>query len=316
MVTDLPPTAEEIAAKEAELNAQIEKEAASDEPTPEELEAQKAKEEQEARDAEEAEAARKKAEDIANGKTDEEEDGEEEETGPDDEAKDEKEEEKQPQKAGPEETPEQKIARLEKERKASFVENQVIAQSKKKYEEQIAQAQAMPEPTEDQVRAEVEALGENYDSMSLFYKRMAKNDLHNRLKNEAIAKIQEEQKQTQDKIEARRKEVDVFSIHPDTLKKFPRLEGKQADFNVFASKPTRLQLDLEDLATLYLANLPAAEKHKGQMFETGNGGKAPEKKKNGGKLSIAESAALMQTNYAKYQEYLMAGKISEDVDQG
>ena len=148
MVTDLPPTAEEIAAKEAELNAQLEKEVASDEPTPEELEAQKAKEEQEARDAEEAEAARKKAEDIANGKTDEEEDGEEEE-----EAEEEKPVEEPKTEEKPVETPEQKIARLEKERKASFVENQVIAQSKKKYEEQIAEAQALPEPTDEQVKA-------------------------------------------------------------------------------------------------------------------------------------------------------------------
>lgn len=301
--TDLPPTAEEIEAKEKELEAQLEKETSSEELTPEEIQAQKDKEAQEKLDADEAEAARLKAEKIANGE---------------EEAEEEEQEETEEKETEEEEKPEEKKEEVDYKKKftESSREAQAIATIKKKQDEELQLAQSIPEPTDEQVRAEVEAQGEDYDSLSVFFKNIAKTNLHNKLKNEAVEAILEKQRETKEKIEARKKEVDVYSILPETLKKFPRLEGRQEEFNKYASMPKRLSLDLEDLAKLFLLDLPEPEKHKGKMFETGNGGKAPEKKKNGGKLSIAEGAALMQKDYALYQQYLMAGKISDDVNEG
>ena len=90
--------------------------------------------------------------------------------------------------------------------------------------------------------------------------------------------------------------------------------GKQEEFKVFATKQTRLTLDLEDAAALFCTTLPEPEKHKGQMFETGTGGATDKQKPKDDKISLEEARVLMSTDYKKYMEKLKAGKIKMDVD--
>lgn len=192
---------------------------------------------------------------------------------------------------------------------AEAKESQVIAFNKKEFETQIEEAQNMPEPTDDQVRAEFK----DYDLLSEFEQQMAKEATHNRLIKRAIADISNKQKEATAKIGERIQEVEVFAIDPEILKKFPKLEGRQDEFKVFATKPTRLNLDLEDAAGLFSIALPEPTKHKGQMFEQGTGGANDKLKTKEDKISLDEARILMNTDYKKYKELLLAGKIEMDV---
>lgn len=215
-----------------------------------------------------------------------------------------------------EETPEvePELKKEEPDYKTKFAESsreaQVIAHSKKEFETQIEEAQNLPEPTEDQVRVEFK----DYDLLSEFEQQMAKEMTHRRLKERAIKDITSQQKVAEAKVEERAKEADTFSIDPDMLKKFPKLEGRQEEFKIFATKQTRLTLDLEDAAALFSTTLPEPTKHKGQMFETGLGGDTGKQKPKDDKISLSEAAVLQKTDYKKWKEMLISGKISSEVD--
>lgn len=203
------------------------------------------------------------------------------------------------------EEPDYKIKFAESSREA-----QVIAHSKKEFEQQIEEAQNLPEPTEDQVKQEFQ----DYDLLSDFERESAKEMTHSRLIKRAIASITSKQKEAEQKVEERAKQADTFSIDPDMLKKFPKLEGKQEEFKVFATKQTRLTLDLEDAAALFSTTIPESTKHKGQMFETGLGGDTGKQKPKDDKISLSEAAVLQKTDYKKWKEMLVAGKISSEVE--
>ena len=296
-MADLPPTKEELLAKDAEIQAELDKPEVIEKDEDEQL---PPKPDDKSGDTPDSDGDRGDSDD--NDDVPPAPDGGE--LAPED-VPDSKvtEDTDQPPVTKTEQTPEEKFA-------ASAREAQVLAQSKKQLEESIDKAYEMPEPTEAQLVAE-------YGDLSLlseFERKLATQNLHNKLINEEVKRIRNDQRQSQEKKEARDKEVDAYSIHPDTLKQFPRLEGKQEEFRKFASKPTRLNLDLEDLTTIFLANLPPPVKHKGAMMETGTGGPKDKIKPKSDKISIEESAILMKNNYPEYVRLLKANKISTDID--
>ena len=235
------------------------------------------------------------------------------------EEKEEEEEEAPEEKPTPEEkpevtpTPEEKPVEQDPEEKFrnSTREAQVLAQTKKQMEEAIDEAQNMPEPTDEQMEEEYGPLEE----LTAFEKKIGRESLHRKLINNQIFSIRNSQKEAQSKIEERIKEIDAFAITPEVLKKFPRLEGNQEEFRKFATKSTRLTLDLEDAATIFTVNLPPPTKHKGAMFENGNGGPKDKVKPKSNKLSVEESQRLMVTNYDLYKQKLKAGQISDGLDE-
>jgi hypothetical protein len=52
-------------------------------------------------------------------------------------------------------------------------------------------------------------------------------------------------------------------------------------------------------------------KNKGKMFEVGSGGPNSKVKPLSDKISIDEAAKLMRTDYKKYKQLLLAGKIEQ-----
>ncbi len=240
-------------------------------------------------------------------------DDEDEEETPDEEEEDEEEEDETPDpKPEPKKDPDKKEEDVDYEQKfkESSREAQVIALSKKQLEEQIDEAQNMPEPTESELRAEFA----EWESLSDFEKRMAKDNFHNKRINSKIREIRNQQKQAQAKITERETEIESFVIQPDISKRFPNLKGKEEDFKKFATKPTRLTLDLEDLVKLFLFDQPVKTviKHKGKMFETGSGGANGKPKPSDGKLTPGQGEQLRKRDYKKYVEYLRAGKIRNE----
>ena len=58
----------------------------------------------------------------------------------------------------------------------------------------------------------------------------------------------------------------------------------------------------------------AKPKKKGKMFEVGSGGPNSKMKPKGDKIFLEEAALLMRTDYKKYKELLLAGKIDDTVE--
>jgi hypothetical protein len=184
-------------------------------------------------------------------------------------------------------------------------ESQVLLMGKKQLEDQIDEAQSMPEPTEEELTEEFP----EWEALSDFEKRIAKDSFHNKRINDRIREIRNQQKEAEKKVNERIEEIDSFMAKPEVLEKFPQLQGKEEEFRRFSTKTTRLLVDLEDLTKLFLMEMPQPTKNKGKMFETGSGGPNERPQPKSDKISIDEARRLMQTDYKKYKEYLLAGKI-------
>lgn len=207
----------------------------------------------------------------------------------------------------PQVKPEVKRQQTPEERaRQSASEAQYLASSKKALEEQIDEAYMLDEPTEDDLRAEYT----DWDVLSDFERKQAKKTLHNDMILKRIRQIRQDARESENAIREFVKKVDTFSIHPDTLKKYPALEGKQDQLAKFAARKDRITFDLDDLVALFLVKTAKPEvKHKGKMFETGTGGSKESPKQPSDKITLSEASILMKTNYKKYKEYLMNDKI-------
>jgi hypothetical protein len=188
----------------------------------------------------------------------------------------------------------------------STKESQVLNARNKKVFETLDKIEEVPEPTEDELRKEFP----DWDVMTDFEKRIAKNDVVNGRKFQELGKMRKEFKD----LEEWQGKVDTFIQDPNTFINFPQLEGKTDEFKLFASKPSRRGVDFEDLIRAFLFNESSLKKsNKGKMFETGNGGPKETPKPKSDKISIEEARTLRKTDYGKYTEYLRAGKIENDL---
>lgn len=213
----------------------------------------------------------------------------------------------EPSKEAPEEieTPEEPETPSEDYKKKyaeSTREAQVLHSRNKKINETIEKANALPDPTDE----EMSEIYKEWDVMDEVTRKLAKDSELNKRRFQMLDDVTKESK----KIDEWNQKVDEYIGNPETLIKIPELDGREDEFKLFATKPTRRGIDFEDLvsAFLYEVDKNKKPKQKGNMFEQGNGGPKDEKKKTD-KLSPDQAAILMRTNYKKYKEYLTAGKI-------
>ena len=283
-------------------------------PTQEELEAnaQKALLEAEAIKKEEETKAENKAEEVKEKVKEietplEEEDIEDvEEDEPEDEQdeeiEEEPEEQEEPEPSEEEET--ERIKELKERQKKSTQEAQVLHARDKKLFETLEAIDEIPEPTEEELVKEFP----DWEVMTEFEKRIAKNDIINGKKFNSLDKMRKDFKD----IDVWQGKIDTFVQDPKNLTKFPKIDGRTDEFKIFASKPSRRGVDFEDLIPAFLyANETARPKHKGKMFETGQGDSKPTKPKSN-KLSIEDARELRKTDYNKFKKLLIAGKIESE----
>ncbi len=214
--------------------------------------------------------------------------------------------EQKPEDKKPEETPEpDEAAELRKKVANSTRENQIIYAQNKKMAEAFDKATEVVEPTED----ELKTLYPTWEELTDFERQMAKDKV---LNDRRFAAIKDASKDFKD-LEEWQGKVDTFVTDPIELQKHPLLEGKEAEFKLFAMKPTRRGVDFADLVSAFLYSEGASKsKNKGKkMFESGSGGDKTPSKPVSEKISVAESNRLRLTNYSKYKELLLAGKIEE-----
>lgn len=179
----------------------------------------------------------------------------------------------------------------------------------KKMKEALASANEMPEPTEDELKTEALLKGFTYDEMTPIERGLFKTAVHS---DRRLARVTEVAKDGQD-IDEWNTKVDEYADNPEVTVKYPKLEGKQDEFKLFASKPTRRGIEFETLVSAFLYEETAKKPviTKGPMFETptGGGSDRPAPKKDN-KISVEDSITLRQTNYKEWKKQLEAGNIA------
>lgn len=194
-----------------------------------------------------------------------------------------------------------------KERYAQSTREALLIKSKNdKLAQAYDKAQALPEPTEAELTQEFP----DWENLSEFERKVAKKTLLNDRRFALIEGVRQEFKD----VEAHNKKVDAFIEDPKTLIKYPDLEGKAEAFKVFAAKPNRQGVEFADLVSSFLYKVSQERvKHKGKMFEDGDGGSKERRMPKSTKLTLDQAAVLRKTNYKEYVKQLRSGNIEDEV---
>ncbi len=185
-------------------------------------------------------------------------------------------------------------------------EGQILSAKNKKLADALEKASTLAAPTEDDLKHEYS----NWEEMTDFEKRLATDNLHNSRRFQEIDQVTADFKDLDQWTE----KVDTFIDDPKTLISVPELEGKQSEFKVFATKPSRRGVDFDDLVSAFLFSVEKEKaskpSNKGKkMFEVGNGGSKETPKPKSDKISVEQGRQLRETDYPKWKEYLKADKI-------
>jgi hypothetical protein len=200
---------------------------------------------------------------------------------------------------------------LKKKLSASAREAQVLAARNKQFSSVVEEAQALPDPTEGELKVEAVKKGFDFEMMSDVEKQLFKDSV---LATKRMEKIGEVARAGKD-VEEWNSKVDEFVDNPQTMIDNPRLEGKQEDFKLFSAKQSRRGVPFEDLVSSFLYNYDKEKpQHKGAMFERGTGGPSDKDQPKSTKLSVDDAALLREKDYNKFVEYLRAGKIETPTD--
>jgi hypothetical protein len=185
----------------------------------------------------------------------------------------------------------------------------ILSSKLKKQNKALEEAGNLPKPTPEEMKEEYP----EWDEMSATEQRLAVSDVWNTRRFNLIEGMAKESKD----IDAWTDKVDTFITNPKTLIANPRLEGKEEGFKAFCAKETRRAVDFEDLVSAFLFKVDSEKKppKKGQMFEQPSGGDNTPPKPVNKKLSLEESAKLMETDYNLWQEKLEKGELSDGTDE-
>ena len=198
------------------------------------------------------------------------------------------------------------VLKREKEKNiASAQEAQILHAKNKKINEALENALNAPDATEDELQKEYP----DWDMMSDFEKKMAKDSMNNYKRLRSLDEIVKENKD----LESWSTKVDDFVKDPANLTNHPELDGKEDEFKLFATKPSRRNVDFEDIVPAFLYGIKPQPKSKGQMFEVGSGGSNENLKPKGDKINLEEARNLRTTDYKKYAELLKSGKIEVEL---
>jgi len=198
-----------------------------------------------------------------------------------------------------------KLAEKDKKLKASSREAQILYHRNKQVQEAIEKASQLADPTDDEMMAEYS----DWDVMSDFEKKMARESEASKRRLQAITDVSKGFKD----LEEWQGRVDTFVDDPQTLIDNPALEGRVEDFKDFATKPTRRGVDFEILVSSFLYQIDTTKpiKKKTKMFPKGGGGQN-KPKPTSNKLTVEQGKTLRLSNYAEYKRQLQAGNIESD----
>ena len=186
-------------------------------------------------------------------------------------------------------------------------EAQKIRAKNRKLNEGISKASEINAVDDEELQAEYP----DWDVMSETEQKLARKNLINDKRFALVTKATEEAT----KIEKWGDDVDTFVEDPKTLVDNPSLEGKVDEFKAFANNQSNHAVPFKILVSAFLHDMSIKKvKNKGKMMEVGSGGPNEKLKTKGDKISLDEAAKLMKSDYKKYKEFLLSGKIDNTVE--
>lgn len=209
----------------------------------------------------------------------------------------------------PEEEPEATPSPDYKEKfSQSSKEAQKVVAKNRKINQAVDEGNEVSTPTDEEMKAEYP----EWDDLGEEVKKIAIKSAVSEKRFALISKAREEGK----RIEKWDEDVTKFTDDPQTLIDHPQLEGKIANFKLYANEEANNSVPLKVLVKSFLfdQSANARPKSKGSMFPDGSGGPNDKAKPKNDKISIAESEVLRKTNYNEYARLLKAGKISTTLD--
>lgn len=215
----------------------------------------------------------------------------------------EKKEEKEPEKEESIETPDQKEQRY----KDQQTEAQIQVARNKSLVDKVDEAANLPEPTVEELKAFTARDGVDWEDLSIseqaMWKRTYIADKRFALVNESVQSVKQ--------IDEWASKVDTFIDESDGKPEFLPLSGHEADFRKFCMIEAHRGTPIDILLGAFLHKLPAPEKKRGSLLNTGGGG---EKTEDTGKIIDADAVATLRvTNPREYKRLLKAGKIQVEV---
>ena len=206
--------------------------------------------------------------------------------------------EEEPQADPSKELYKKKFSESSKENQKIYAKNRVINKA-------LMDADEVPEPTEEELTKDFP----DWDIMSETEKPFAKETIISRNWRKTIASAKEQAT----KIEKWNESVESFTSDPITLNENPELEGKTEEFKAFAQQETNNSVPFKILVSAFLHDHSIAKKpNKGKMFEKSLGGSNERVEPKGDTITLEEARILRETDYPKWKEKLMEGKIKND----
>jgi hypothetical protein len=185
---------------------------------------------------------------------------------------------------------------------ASAREAQKLLAKNRTMNEALIEAEDIPEPTTEELEAEFK----DWDAMSDIEKNFAKETLVSKKWRNTI-KLAKDKVQ---KIEKWNESVDEFATNPQSLLDAPELEGKTEEFKEFAKAEENNSVPFKILVSAFLhENSKGKVENKGSMFPEGKGGDKSKNDPTSDKISLEDARKIRETDYPKYKELLMSGKI-------
>jgi len=188
----------------------------------------------------------------------------------------------------------------------STKEAQMLYSKNKKMKEAFDNAGKVAPPTEEELKEEYS----DWDVMSDFEKKIAKDNIMNTRRFEAIEEVNVDNK----KATQWDSKVEEFITDPNVLVKYHSLEGKEEEFKLFATKSSRRGNEFDDIVSSFLYKIDQVKpvKNKGKMMESGTGGSNKKSDNVKKTLTIEEGRSLRERDYGKWKEMLRAGKIDPE----
>jgi hypothetical protein len=203
---------------------------------------------------------------------------------------------------------EEEKEKLKKKLSASARENQKIYAKNRVINKALADAEDVPEPTEEELLKEFGEI--EWDVMSDTEKMLAKETFISRKWRKVISTAKEQAT----KIEKWNESVEEFVDDPKTLIDNPDLESKTTEFKEFALQETNNSVPMNILVSAFLHEQTKNKStNKSQMFERGKGGSNEKPIPKDGTITLEEGRKLRETDYNKWKEMLAAGKIKSDL---
>lgn len=194
----------------------------------------------------------------------------------------------------------------DKKYKNQQTEAQILAEKQKEINSKVDEAQALPEPSEEELKEYVMTNGGSWDELTTYERSLTKKSFLNEKKLSLITEAVQSGKD----INERATKVDSFLETIDGQVKYAKLKDHEEEFRKFAMQKTHRGVDPEILLGYFLNNLPARP-NRNSLFTRGGGGDKVVKKTG---IEDADTAAALRTGDPReYKRQVKAGQIKIEV---